>query len=223
MSARNRSAPRKRPRQERAKATVETILEAAAHVLVTSGYEGTTTKAVADRTGRPVRLAPRRMRVGEPSGFVERLPDEDVVHFEQETSGLHQAHIVCHELAHLLCGHLPEAPQPGAETATVELSTIDPAVLRRIRDLLPWVLGFIALLTVMSAGLGWVLAAVTGIDLLTAILATSPGGMDGAMIAALDTGANVPLVLAVQISRLLLMVIAGPLVVKRLAGRGAGR
>ncbi|MFY0569875.1 TetR/AcrR family transcriptional regulator [Archangium lansingense] len=51
MSARNRSAPRKRPRQERAKATVETILEAAAHVLVTSGYEGTTTKAVAERAG----------------------------------------------------------------------------------------------------------------------------------------------------------------------------
>lgn len=51
MSARNRSAPRKKPRQERAKATVETILEAAAHVLVTSGYEGTTTKAVAERAG----------------------------------------------------------------------------------------------------------------------------------------------------------------------------
>lgn len=51
MSARNRSAPRKRPRQERAKATVETILEAAAHVLVASGYEGTTTKAVAERAG----------------------------------------------------------------------------------------------------------------------------------------------------------------------------
>lgn len=51
MSKRNRSAPRKRPSQERAKATVETILEAAAHVLVSSGYEGTTTKAVAERAG----------------------------------------------------------------------------------------------------------------------------------------------------------------------------
>jgi membrane AbrB-like protein len=100
-------------------------------------------------------------------------------------------------------------------------SRFDPAVLRRIRDLLPWVLGFIALMTALSAGLGWALAAVTGIDLLTALLATSPGGMDGAMIAALDTGANVPLVLAVQLSRLLLMVIAGPLVVRRLAARRA--
>ena len=69
--------------------------------------------AVADRSGRPVRLAPRRMRVGEPSGFVERLADADVIHFEQETSGLHRAHIVCHELAHLLCGHLAEPPAAG--------------------------------------------------------------------------------------------------------------
>lgn len=98
-------------------------------------------------------------------------------------------------------------------------SRFDPEVLRRIRDLLPYVLGFILLMTVISAGLGWMLAEVTGIDLITALLATSPGGMDGAMIAALDTGANVPLVLAVQISRLILMVVAGPFVVRRLVGR----
>jgi membrane AbrB-like protein len=100
-------------------------------------------------------------------------------------------------------------------------SRFDPAVLRKIRDLLPYVLGFILLMTLLSAGLGWVLAEVTGIDIVTALLATSPGGMDGAMIAALDTGANVPLVLAVQISRLLLMVIAGPFVVRRLVKREA--
>lgn len=94
-------------------------------------------------------------------------------------------------------------------------SRFDVAVLRRIRDLMPYVLGFIVLMTLVSAGLGWVLAEMTGIDIVTALLATSPGGMDGAMIAALDTGANVPLVLAVQISRLVLMVIAGPLVVRR--------
>lgn len=88
--------------------------------------------AVADRCGRPVRLEPRRMRVGEPSGFVERRADADVIHFEQETSGLHQAHIICHELAHLLCGHLAEVPPPEADPARVELPTIDPDVLRLV-------------------------------------------------------------------------------------------
>ncbi|MFJ1647597.1 hypothetical protein [Streptomyces sp. NPDC088258] len=88
--------------------------------------------AVADRQGRPVELVARRMRVGEPSGFVERRADADVIHFEQETSGLHRAHIICHELAHLLCGHLAEPPAPDEETGHVELPTIDADMIRLV-------------------------------------------------------------------------------------------
>jgi hypothetical protein len=87
---------------------------------------------VAERAGRPVRLVPRRMGVSEPSGFVERRADTDVIYFEQETSGLHQAHIICHELAHLLCGHLAEPLAEDEETAHVELPTIDAAMIRLI-------------------------------------------------------------------------------------------
>jgi len=43
--------PRKQPRQERAKATVDAILTAAAQVLIAQGYENTTTARVADRAG----------------------------------------------------------------------------------------------------------------------------------------------------------------------------
>lgn len=90
--------------------------------------------AVAERTGREIRLEPRRMKVGEPSGFVERRAAADIVHFEQETSALHQAHIICHELAHLLCGHLGEAPTPEEEEAAahVELPTLDPDLIRLV-------------------------------------------------------------------------------------------
>ncbi len=87
--------------------------------------------AVAERLGRTVLLTPRRMRVGEPSGFVERRAESDVVHVEEETSGLHRAHIVCHELAHLLCGHLAEPPVPGA-AGQVDLPTIDAAMVRLV-------------------------------------------------------------------------------------------
>jgi hypothetical protein len=88
--------------------------------------------AVADRAGRPIRLVARQMRVGEPSGFVERRAESDIIYFEQETSGLHQAHIICHELAHLLCGHLTEPPPADQETAHVELEAIDPDLVRLI-------------------------------------------------------------------------------------------
>ena len=43
--------PRKRPRQARARATFDAILEAAAQVLARSGYAATTTNAIAERAG----------------------------------------------------------------------------------------------------------------------------------------------------------------------------
>jgi AcrR family transcriptional regulator len=44
-------APRKLPRQSRSHATVEAILEATIRVLLSRGYQGTTTTAVAERAG----------------------------------------------------------------------------------------------------------------------------------------------------------------------------
>jgi len=44
-------APRKRPRQDRSKVTVETILQAATYILVKRGWAGFTTNGVAERAG----------------------------------------------------------------------------------------------------------------------------------------------------------------------------
>ena len=43
--------PRKKPTQPRSRVTVEVILEAAAHILATKGYEAFTTNRVAERAG----------------------------------------------------------------------------------------------------------------------------------------------------------------------------
>jgi AcrR family transcriptional regulator len=43
--------PRKRPEQDRSRATVEAIVEAAAHILVKHGYDAFTTNRVAERAG----------------------------------------------------------------------------------------------------------------------------------------------------------------------------
>jgi len=100
-------------------------------------------------------------------------------------------------------------------------SRFDRAIMRRLWTLLPFVLGFIVALSLVCAGIGWVLARATGLDLLTALLATSPGGIDAATIAALDTGANVTMVASIQMARLLLMVLVGPFIVRRLVARSA--
>jgi len=46
-----RTTPRKRPRQDRSRATVDAILEACARVLIKHGFDGLTTNAVADAAG----------------------------------------------------------------------------------------------------------------------------------------------------------------------------
>lgn len=53
MAPRKRSTanPRKEPAQDRSRATVDTIMTAAAHVLVKAGYEAFTTNRVAERAG----------------------------------------------------------------------------------------------------------------------------------------------------------------------------
>ena len=51
MSARRRTLPRKAPKQERAKFTVDAILDATARILVERGYPGATTNRIAETAG----------------------------------------------------------------------------------------------------------------------------------------------------------------------------
>ena len=84
------------------------------------------------------------------------------------------------------------------------------SVLRAVR-LLPFMLVSTVLLMLACAGLGWVLTVLAPVDGLTAYLATTPGGIDSVAIIALGTGADAPLVLAIQMLRLLAVVLAGSL------------
>lgn len=77
--------------------------------------------------------------------------------------------------------------------------------------LLPVVVASSLGLVVACAGLGWALAALTEIDGLTAYLATTPGGIDSVAVMALGSGADAPLVLAVQTLRLFAVILAASL------------
>jgi len=87
----------------------------------------------------------------------------------------------------------------------------DGASVKRAGQLFPFVLASAVGLVLACAVLGWALAALTGIDGMTAYLATTPGGIESVAIVALGTGADAPLVLAVQMLRLLAVVFAGSL------------
>jgi hypothetical protein len=76
-------------------------------------------------------------------------------------------------------------------------------------------LAFIAL----CGGIGWILHLVLGIDPLTAYLATSPGGADSVVIIAAGSHVDLPFVVAMQTARFILVMIAGPALVRLVVRR----
>ncbi|MDQ6670672.1 MAG: hypothetical protein M3069_07950 [Chloroflexota bacterium] len=59
---------------------------------------------VAELRARPIVLWPVANRPG-PCGLWAALPGRDYVFYESDTSPMHQAHIILHELGHLIWGH----------------------------------------------------------------------------------------------------------------------
>jgi len=82
--------------------------------------------------------------------------------------------------------------------------------LASIARMLPLVVALIVLLIGMCAGLGALLTLTTGVDGLTAYLATTPGGLFAVLATAADSGSDVTYVMAVQIFRLLVILLLTP-------------
>jgi membrane AbrB-like protein len=97
-----------------------------------------------------------------------------------------------------------------------------PEALRQVGRLLVPVLVSIVALIVACLGLAWVLSETAHVSLLDAYLATTPGGLFAVIAAAFGSGADTTFVLAVQGLRLLVMVLAAPVVVRWLL-RGPSR
>jgi hypothetical protein len=93
----------------------------------------------------------------------------------------------------------------------------DAAVMRHARKSLLPILASIAALIACSGLLAVGLSHLLHIDLLTAYLATSPGGVDSIAIIAASTHVDVALVMAVQVMRFVLLTAVGPLLAKLVA------
>jgi membrane AbrB-like protein len=85
-----------------------------------------------------------------------------------------------------------------------------PATLRTIRRILPAGLALIVILILASGGLGVLLSALTGLTPLEGYLATTPGGIFVVLAVAAGSDADSTVVLAVQVLRMLVMLVAGP-------------
>jgi uncharacterized protein len=85
------------------------------------------------------------------------------------------------------------------------------ASLRSIARLLPRATLLIVMVIVACAVLGVLLSELTGVDRLTAYLATTPGGFFAVLATAADSGCDVTFVLAVQVIRVFVMLLVAPL------------
>jgi membrane AbrB-like protein len=85
----------------------------------------------------------------------------------------------------------------------------------------PQVLLSIVALIVMCGGIGYALVKVSGVDPLTAFLATSPGGLDSVIIIAANSKVNLPFVAAMQTARFILILLTGPALARFMARRAA--
>ncbi|MFH8349535.1 hypothetical protein [Streptomyces sp. NPDC018045] len=77
-----------------------------------------------ERRGRPIVLVARETTLDErsaQSGRFEQHLTEDRIHYPLHTSEAHQAHIICHEIAHLLLAHVPELDALDPEVARLVL------------------------------------------------------------------------------------------------------
>jgi uncharacterized protein len=88
------------------------------------------------------------------------------------------------------------------------------ATVRYVVRLLPQLLASTLVLVALCALSGALLVATVHVDALTAYLATTPGGLDSVTVIALGSGANVPLVLAVQTLRIFVVILSGPAIAK---------
>jgi membrane AbrB-like protein len=82
---------------------------------------------------------------------------------------------------------------------------------------LPRILASIFTLIAMCGALGFALHEAAGTDPLTAYLATSPGGADAVAIIAASSPVDIPFVMAMQIGRLLVVILIGPPLARMIA------
>ena len=90
---------------------------------------------VAEYRGRDVHLHPMKLgAAGGLCGLYVELDGSDHVFFPEDTSALHQQHIVVHELAHLLCGHQATEPAAGLPDGVLDelFPTLDRGLVRSV-------------------------------------------------------------------------------------------
>jgi len=92
--------------------------------------------------------------------------------------------------------------------------------LASIARMLPAVLALLIGMIAVTAAVGSLLAILTPVDGLTAYLSTTPGGLPAVLATAADSGSDVTYVMAIQLTRLVVIMLMLPFLSRWLRGSG---
>ncbi|MBN2752444.1 MAG: AbrB family transcriptional regulator, partial [Rhodospirillaceae bacterium] len=90
-------------------------------------------------------------------------------------------------------------------------------ILKTVAAKLPHMLASIIVLMGFCTGIAYLLTQILDVDMLTAYLATSPGGADSIAIIAASIHVDLGFVLAFQTVRLIVVIVVGPIMARRIA------
>lgn len=89
--------------------------------------------------------------------------------------------------------------------------------VRGLKDLILPAIILVVGLTVFSVLLGLIISKLTGIDLITALFSSAPGGLADMTLISEAYGANTPNVVLLHLTRLITVITVLPLVIKKLS------
>jgi membrane AbrB-like protein len=95
-------------------------------------------------------------------------------------------------------------------------SQINRGSLKAIRKYALTCLILVLALTALGLVLGWILYKTTSMGILTALIGTCPTGLDAMVILAAEIHTNVPLVAAMHTSRVIIVMLLMPLIIRRI-------
>lgn len=88
----------------------------------------------------------------------------------------------------------------------------DFASITDIPKYLPAAISYSLLLFVFTLGMAWLYAHFCGMDFLTSLFATSPGGLSGIAVVAVEMGANATISVLFNICRMMVILVLVPLI-----------
>jgi len=97
-------------------------------------------RALGKKRGRPIVLKPAPLEKPGPSGLWVDTPGMDIILYQQETTRLHQKHIILHEVGHILvaddeasaAAEAKEEPDDYVEGWASLIPVLDPKLIRRV-------------------------------------------------------------------------------------------